>query len=277
VKAIHEEALDMTAPGRAFLVGASVVIALVAEERAVVAPTSAKAASTLAAGTLDFQARFRATSRGVECPPAAPSNAQCMGRAGSATVSGLGGVALDYVWSFGLDAPTCPSEQARPLATTGRLVVAGKGELRFAMAPGAECVNVEPVRNEPQSFTITGGTGVFQSASGSGTATRQLGGGVGTERWTGTLAVPGVEFDVAPPELIGARSKTVRAPKGAKRVRVAYVVTASDAKDGVVPVSCKPRSGSSFPVGRTVVSCSATDSSANTSNATFKVVVRPTR
>lgn len=267
----------MTALRRALLVGASVAVAFVAEERAAVAPTSAKALSRLAAGTLDFQARFRATSRGVECPAEAPSNAQCIGRAGSATVSGLGSVSLDYVWSFGLDAPTCPAEQARPLATTGRLVVAGKGELRFAMAAGAECVNVEPVRNEPQSFTITGGTGVFQSASGSGTATRQLGGGVGTERWTGTLAVPGVEFDVAPPTLIGARSKTVRARKGAKRVRVAYEVSASDATDGVVPVSCKPRSGSSFPVGRTVVSCSATDSSGNTSNATFRVVVRPTR
>lgn len=272
-----KKALDMTVLRRAVLVSASLAVALVAEERAAVAPTSAKALPTLAAGTLDFQARFRATSRGVECPSGFPSNAQCMGRAGSGTVSGLGSVSLAYVWSFGLSAPTCPSEQARPLATTGRLLVAGKGELHFAMTQGAQCVGVEPVRNEPQNFTITGGTGAFQSASGSGTATRQLGGGVGTERWTGTLAVPGVEFDVTPPALIGARSKTVRAPKGAKRVRVAYEVTASDDKDGAVPVSCKPRSGSPFPVGRTAVSCSATDSSGNTSNATFRVVVRPRR
>jgi HYR domain len=268
---------DMTVLRRASLVSASVAVALVAAERAAVAPTSAKALPALAVGTLDFQARFRATSRGVECLPEAPSGAQCLTRAGTASVSGLGSVSLDYVWSFGLGPPTCPSELAKPLATTGRLVVAGKGELHFAMPPGAECVGVEPVRNQPQIFTITGGTGAFRSASGSGTAARGLGGGVGTEWWTGGLAVPGVEFDVTPPKLIGAGSKTVRAPKGAKGVRVTYEVSANDDEDGAVPVSCKPRSGSRFPVGRTVVGCSATDSSANTSNASFRVVVRPTR
>jgi hypothetical protein len=242
-------------------------------------PTSATASPTVAAGTLDFQARFKMISTGTPCPSGTPSVGvvECFKRTGTGSVPGLGGVSIDYVWSFGLGAPTCPSDLAKPLAMTGRLIVAGKGELHFALAPGAQCVNLEPVRNEPQDFTFTGGTGVFQSGSGKGTAARALGGGVGTETWTGTLTAPEVEFDVTSPKLIGATPKTVRAPKGARRVRVTYAVTASDDKDGPVPVSCKPRSGSRFPVGRTVVTCSATDSSANTGNASFRVIVSPTR
>ena len=82
---------------------------------------------------------------------------------------------------------------------------------------------------------------------------------------------------LTPPALLGAKSKTVRARKRAKRVRVVYQVTASDAVDGQLPASCNPRSGSRFPLGRTVVRCSATDSSANTANASFRVTVRRPR
>jgi hypothetical protein len=91
---------------------------------------------------------------------------------------------------------------------------------------------------------------------------------------TGTLVVPGLEFDVTPPTLSGAASKTVRAPKGAKRVRVTYNVTARDTVDSAVPVTCLPRSGSRFSLGRTTVKCEAMDKSANTARARFVVTVR---
>jgi hypothetical protein len=165
----------------------------------------------------------------------------------------------------------------KPLAATGRLVVKGKGELHFALVEGAQCVDLEPVRDEPQNFTITGGTGSYQGASGSGTVERSIGGSVGSETWTGTLVATGVEFDVTPPTLSGATSKTVRAPRGAKSIRVTYKVRASDNADSRVPVTCRPRSGSRFVIGRTVVKCSATDSSANTANASFRITVRPSR
>jgi hypothetical protein len=165
----------------------------------------------------------------------------------------------------------------KPLATSGRLVVAGKGELHFSLAEGVRCVEIEPVRNEPQNFLITGGTGSYQGASGSGTLERSLSGGVGSETWTGTVVAPSVEFDVTPPTLSGATSKTVRAPKGATRVRVRYRVTASDNADSQVPVTCTPRSGSRFRIGRTIVRCSATDSSGNTGKASFRVIVRAAR
>jgi hypothetical protein len=50
--------------------------------------------------------------------------------------------------------------------------------------------------------------------------------------------------------------------------------TATDAVDGTVPVSCDgPASGSTFPLGTTTVSCSATDSSGNEARGSFEVNV----
>ena len=99
----------------------------------------------------------------------------------------------------------------------------------------------------------------------------------GTDTWTGTLNVSGLSFDVTPPTLSGLSNKTIRVRRTAKRVRVRFVVTASDQVDGPVHASCKPRSGRLFKVGRTVVTCSATDTSANTATGRFKVVVKRRR
>ena len=129
----------------------------------------------------------------------------------------------------------------------------------------------------PQSFTVTGGTGPYAGASGSGTLERNIQFGRRNETWTGMLAVPGLEFDVTPPTLTGARSKTVRAPRRARRVRVTYRVTAIDAVDGQVRVACAPRSGARFPIGRTFVTCEATDSSGNAAGARFAVRVKRSR
>jgi hypothetical protein len=190
----------------------------------------------------------------------------------------LGAVTQTYAWYYLLGPPTCLSaEDGKPQATTGRLVVAGKGEIQFALAEGKRCVDEESLRNEAQDFTITSGTGSFAGASGSGTLDHAAASGVGTDTWAGTIVVAGYEFDVAPPALSGATSKIVRAPKGTKRIRVTYTVGASDAKDGKVPVSCVPRSGSRFENSRTTVKCSATDTSANTGNAVFRVTVKPRR
>lgn len=50
---------------------------------------------------------------------------------------------------------------------------------------------------------------------------------------------------------------------------------ATDNVDPTVPVTCTPPSGSIFPVGTTVVTCTATDASGNVSTTTFNVVVKP--
>jgi HYR domain len=236
---------------------------------------TATSAAPLATGNLNLRATLGTSSPGGVCPPEAPPGADCHPRTGTGSVSGLGSVSATYTWFFGTG--SCPSTLVKPLATTGRFVVAGKGEIDFALADGARCVEQEPVRNEPQGFTITGGTGAYQGASGRGTVERSLSGGRGVERWTGTLTVPGLEFDITPPTIAGAVAKTFQAPKGARRVRVTYKVKASDAVDGPIAAVCLPRSGSWFPIGRTTVTCQAKDSSGNTGRARFAVTVRRTR
>jgi hypothetical protein len=236
----------------------------------------ADSASSTAAGTLTLRATLSVTSNPITCPPQWADAGTCLTRTGTGKTPGLGSVAEKYDWAFRVGPPSCPGNLSKGLATTGSLLVAGKGEFHVAISEGSQCVETEP-HLLPQDFTITGGTGAYEGASGSGHVERALSGGVGTEVWVGTLVAPNAEFDVTPPTLVGATSKTVRAPKGAKSVRVRYKVTANDAMDGTVPVSCEPKSGSRFNVGRTVVTCSASDTSANTATARFRVTVKPAR
>ena len=250
-------------------------IALVAAATATAPAASGPQAAT---GTLTLQMTVGISSDPVACPADVPQNGtECRARKGTTVVRGLGQVTETYTWPFRVGAPTCPADLAKPLATTGRLVVAGKGEITFRLADGANCVDLEPVRNEPQDFTITGGTGTFAGASGSGKVERSVSGGAGTETWSGTVVVPGLEFDLTPPTFAGARAKTVRAAKGAKNARVTFRVTAVDGVDGAVPASCQPKSGSRFKVGKTTVRCTASDSSGNTGKAAFTVTVKRRR
>jgi Ca2+-binding RTX toxin-like protein len=50
--------------------------------------------------------------------------------------------------------------------------------------------------------------------------------------------------------------------------------TATDAIDGNPSVTCTPVSGSTFPIGTTVVQCTATDDAGNSRSATFSIEVR---
>lgn len=54
---------------------------------------------------------------------------------------------------------------------------------------------------------------------------------------------------------------------------VTFNASARDAVDGDLPVTCTPASGSRFPIGETLVECTATDSSLNPGSATFTVEV----
>ena len=54
---------------------------------------------------------------------------------------------------------------------------------------------------------------------------------------------------------------------------VIYTATATDAIDGPITPTCTPASGSTFPLGTTSVSCSATDRAGNTGSGTFDVTV----
>ena len=229
-------------------------------------------------GTLNLRAVLQFVSVPASCPPGTPDAVICHSRTAEGSVPGLGRVAGTYV--FMADNRPCSSAAFKVLAFPARFAVEGKGDLLFMLAETPECVPELAVPRATQAFTVTGGTGAFVGASGSGTLTRVAGAPgarvTGEDTWTGTLVVPGLEFEVdrIPPKITGATPKTVRAPRKAKRVRVTYRVTAVDDVDGSVSVSCRPASGSQFRIGRTTVTCSATDSSGNTATARFTVTVK---
>jgi hypothetical protein len=263
--------------GGGVLLTRTVVWLLIAAAAVTVAAPSSSSAPH-ATGTLNLRGTLPVLSLTIVCPPGrTPEPDDCRARTGKSLVRGLGSVSETYTWSYRMGPPACPSGLGEPLATTGRLGVAGKGGILFALADGARCIEQEPLRNEPQGFTITGGTGTYEGASGSGTVERSINSGSGTETWTGTLVVPGLEFDVTRPTIAGAANKVVTAQRGAKSARVVFRVTAQDDRDGALATRCTPRSGSKFKIGRTRVRCSATDASANTATAAFTVTVRKAR
>ena len=259
--------------GRALLVGLMLL--------ASAATVGANAGSQNATGTLNLNSKLRLVSVLGPCPPGASATG-CAARTSTGPLAGLGQVTGTYTFLANVG-PPCENGWGKALAYPGRFAIASKGDISFALAEGAECVNEVvdfAVRAQTQTFTVTGGTGIYAGASGTGTVTRSLGstatGAAGTETWTGTLTVPGLEFDLTQPTIAGAANKIVRAKRGGESARVAFRVTAQDDRDGALPVKCTPSSGSRFKIGRTRVTCSATDRSANTANASFTVTVRRT-
>jgi hypothetical protein len=222
------------------------------------------------ASTFALRAEVSISYPAADCPPGTPRLFECFARTGNAIVPGLGAVeeSYDYVIENAPPGCTAPSgsDALRLPATTVRLTVAGKGEIHLSTG-GTGCLSRTGSLRSSEPFTITGGSGLYVGASGGGTLTSLSLGPpsfTGIDTWTGTLVVPGVQFDVNAPAINGAVNKSVR---------VTYAVTAQDEVDGVVPVTCSPRSGTPFAIGRARVTCTATDTSGNTGTATFTVRV----
>jgi hypothetical protein len=83
--------------------------------------------------------------------------------------------------------------------------------------------------------------------------------------------------DTTPPVLTVPQKVKVRA-KRQTGAHVYYSVSARDDTDPSPVISCSPPSGALFPIGRTIVTCSATDAAGNRATASFEVrVKRPKR
>jgi hypothetical protein len=91
-----------------------------------------------------------------------------------------------------------------------------------------------------------------------------------------TVTVLPLATDTTPPVLSGVPgSRTVQATGPGGAVATYVKPTATDAVNGPRPVTCAPASGSTFPLGATTVTCSASDLATppNTASATFVVTV----
>jgi hypothetical protein len=83
------------------------------------------------------------------------------------------------------------------------------------------------------------------------------------------------EADTTPP-VLDLPDEVVAEAAGAGGAEVSYDASATDAADGAGPVDCAPASGATFPLGTTIVECSATDAAGNTAVGSFPVRVRDT-
>jgi hypothetical protein len=240
---------------------------------------TASGSTNRAAGALQFDVKIGMRYEFLAaCPTPQPEGVECIQFTGSRDISGLGRTTVTYMKTLG--APDCPVLTPVRQNASAAFEIAGKGTLQVTMAP-PPCMATAPNSSE-STGTIVAGSGVYAGATGTlrfttfvdtpgvGSVAR----GPATDTWTGTLTVPGLEFDLVAPTITGATAKTVKIRRTAKSARVRYTVTAHDAVDGAVRVKCTPPSGSTFKLGRTKVTCIATDTSGNTAQASFVVRVR---
>jgi hypothetical protein len=228
-------------------------------------------------GTLALNAVFRGPFEPIVCPSGAPSTTECYLDEGEGGVPGLGPTSLKFTLLY--DLPNGQNDPSCRLMSTpdATFTVVGKGQIQLsARNPSCQPAGTTAISGSME-FTVRGGSGIYAGATGGGTMELVAPFPNATTSWTGTLTVPGLDLDTTPPTISGASSKVVKVKRNTRRARVRYTLTASDAVDGAVPVTCNPRSGAFFPVGKTRVHCSATDSSANRGNASFTITVRRRR
>jgi hypothetical protein len=89
---------------------------------------------------------------------------------------------------------------------------------------------------------------------------------------TATFTVTVTLSDTTPPVVTVPGDITVNSGSSAGTT-VTYSASANDNVDGPLTPSCNPSSGSTFPIGSTTVTCTATDSHGNTGSASFTVTV----
>jgi len=204
------------------------------------------------------------------CPAGSSTDTICFQRDGVGAVRGLGTVSERFLLVI-VNSLSCGSWSF----TNAVLTVAGKGTITLS-ARTQQCIHAGgPTDHAELAYEVTGGTGLYAGASGAGTI--DAGGPESqnflTTDYRGTLVVHGLTFDLTQPRIQVPAKKVVKVTR-AKKARVSYTVQAQDDRDGAVTASCKPRSGSRFHVGKTTVKCTATDSSANTAETHFLVVVK---
>jgi hypothetical protein len=159
---------------------------------------SAKASTPLHAGSslgaLQFHAALRGRFADAPCPDGTPNDTVCVSTSGTGTARGLGSVSTRYLNFRRLPGSSCEFWHSNPV-----LAVSGKGEIDLAVTtPAGVCVVDGTFEGVMGSlvFTVTGGSGSYAGASGSGTfVIAGIADAGQTDTLDGTITVPGLDFD----------------------------------------------------------------------------------
>ncbi len=182
------------------------------------------------------------------------------------------GVTLNTGGSAFTITSTAPAANTAPTVTVGGVTATS---YEFGAVPAAVC-NVTDAEDtsESASPSLSAITGPLASYGlGSQTATCSYT-DTGTPALSDSDEVTYTIVDTTDPVLTSPGDRTIEAtgPGGAVET---FSASATDAVNGV-SVECTPASGSTFPLGGTVVTCTATDVSGNTDSASFTVTVEDT-
>jgi hypothetical protein len=127
-----------------------------------------------------FQVTFQTEQFNIDCPPEDPTVNVCLGFSGSGNATVLGETTISRVAYGNFTGAT----DCIPFVSNGTLKIAG-GTLKF-QAGGQFC---QTPNVASYVFLITGGTGKFEHASGSGTITVPFTATQEPEIWSGTLVL----------------------------------------------------------------------------------------
>ncbi|HYZ49571.1 MAG TPA: HYR domain-containing protein, partial [Nitrososphaeraceae archaeon] len=82
--------------------------------------------------------------------------------------------------------------------------------------------------------------------------------------------------DTRAPYIVVPTKDLIHEATGPSGAQVFFSSSAADLVDGVLQLLCNPTSGSVFPLGQTVVKCTASDNAGNTASKDFRVIVEDT-
>jgi hypothetical protein len=150
--------------------------------------------------------------------------------------------------------------------------VTGLTSADFTLVSGGAVAGaaITAASGDSTTWTVTVGTG-----TGSGTLRLDLTGTSGIVPVVGNIPFAGAVYvvDKTPP-VVTVPANVVAEATGPTGASVSY--PAATAVDGPLTPTCAPASGSTFALGTTTVTCSATDTAGNTGAATFSIKVQDT-
>jgi hypothetical protein len=201
----------------------------------------------------------------VVCSPASGSPFAV----GTTTVDCSAADALDNVGHGSFTVTVRPQQNTPPVVTVpGNLTVEATGASGAIVAFAASAADTQDGPLTPTCAPASGTLFALGTKTVTCTAT-DSGGLTGSASFTVTVAdKKGPVWSNVPGTIVAYATSTA----GAK---VSYTKpTATDAIDGARPVTCTPASGAQFPVNKTTVTCTASDSKGNSTTAKFTVWVQ---